>query len=320
MKNSSSFRIDLDETGNSNCLRCSNSEARDEYIDNDLCKTALSLQDNLPVRCVGPWGYEKIYRLVQYFGIFSKGMRKKWNGLNYIEICSGSGRCILRNSGKEINGTALAILKHPSFQQYLCEAIFIDYNNEAVDILNYRIKEHKLESKAIAKCIDFNDTQLLIDVLSSLRKKSLNLVLVDPTQCDIPFSSVKTISDELGAVDFIVNVAFGTDLKRNIKNAVLNKSFSKVREKYSRFLGDDTFFTSNKVKDIACKNKLDDLMKAVMKRYRKSWENIGYRYFAEKPVGHYYKIMFVSKHKKGLDFWKKANKYEPSGQMTFDGM
>jgi hypothetical protein len=40
----------------------------------------MSELDQLPVRCVGKWAYEKIYRLVQYFGIFANGMKNKWEG------------------------------------------------------------------------------------------------------------------------------------------------------------------------------------------------------------------------------------------------
>ena len=85
-------------------------------VDSDgLCTHTLSAQDNLPVRCVGEWAYDKIYRLVQYFGIFAGGMSNRWKGLNYVEICSGPGRCLMREERTEIDGTALAIIHHGQF-------------------------------------------------------------------------------------------------------------------------------------------------------------------------------------------------------------
>jgi hypothetical protein len=69
----------------------------------------------IPVRCVGGWSYDKIYRLVKYFGIFASGMKNAWKGLNYVEICSGPGRCIIRDQRTEMDGTARSIITHPVF-------------------------------------------------------------------------------------------------------------------------------------------------------------------------------------------------------------
>jgi hypothetical protein len=44
---------------------------------------------------------QKIFHLIQYFGIFTIGMKSKWQGnINYIEICSGPGRCVNRENGE----------------------------------------------------------------------------------------------------------------------------------------------------------------------------------------------------------------------------
>ena len=193
MGKSDYLRIDLEECFNGECCSCSNTQERDEHIHNDLCKTAKSKLDNLPVRCIGSWGYQKIYRLVQYFGIFSKGMHKKWPVLNYVEICSGPGRCIMRNNRQEVNGTALAILKHPSFCGYLAKALFIDHNKETVNVLNKRIQNAGLANKAKAICVDFTDLDAIGKSLSILDNRSLNLVLVDPTECNLPFKTLSLI-------------------------------------------------------------------------------------------------------------------------------
>ena len=113
-------------TPNARCQTKCNKGARKEITDNDLCTDVQSVIDGLPIRCVGDWAVEKIFMLVQYFGIFSNGMKNKWAGkLNYIEICSGPGRCINRTSGDEFNGTSMAILEHPAFQN-VYKALFFD--------------------------------------------------------------------------------------------------------------------------------------------------------------------------------------------------
>ena len=78
--------IDLRPIKNEGCGRCQK-KRRLALTEDSLCTEVKSAKDDLPVRCVGTWAYEKIYRLVQYFGIFSQGMKSKWEGkLNYIEI------------------------------------------------------------------------------------------------------------------------------------------------------------------------------------------------------------------------------------------
>jgi hypothetical protein len=74
----------------------------------------ISVLDNLPIRPVGEWAYDKIYRLVHYFGIFAGGMKNRWAALNYVEIGCGPGRCVLRENCLEIDGTALAIIRNPT--------------------------------------------------------------------------------------------------------------------------------------------------------------------------------------------------------------
>ena len=100
------------------------------FIENGLCTQTNSVLDSLPVRGVGPWAYDKIYRLVQYFGIFANGMKNQCKGLNYVEICSGPGL--------EIDGTALSIITHPVFPE-LRKALFVDASVQVVEALTARI-------------------------------------------------------------------------------------------------------------------------------------------------------------------------------------
>ena len=110
-------KTDLKEIENINCYTKCNKAKRRAFTTDDLCNQTISEVDGLPVRCVGEWAMEKIYHLVQYFGIFSTGMKFKWDGkINYIEICSGPGRCINRSRGTEFNGTSLCVIEHPSIE------------------------------------------------------------------------------------------------------------------------------------------------------------------------------------------------------------
>ena len=169
-------QITLDPIPNGACKLCKNKAERKQFEDGAFCAEAPSVIDELPVRCVGEWAYDKIYRLVQYFGIFSQGMHKRWKGgINYVEICSGPGRCILRERGEEINGTAMAILQDKRFE-YIDRALFIDREQLVVETLNKRIENLGLNHKARAVAGDYTDKDGL---LAELKKLNTNAGVVN---------------------------------------------------------------------------------------------------------------------------------------------
>ena len=181
----------------------------------------------------------KFHRLVQYFGIFACGTNTRWNGLNYVEICSGPGRCITRNDRTEMDGTALAIIRHKQFPK-LKKGIFIDASEHVVDILN---KIKALDASHIAEAVvgDYSDAPGLCQILNRLPDNCLNLVFIDPTECDVPFTTIKRIVDHLQNADLLINVALGTDVTRNIVQSILSPRHKAVREKYESFLGVPSF-------------------------------------------------------------------------------
>lgn len=311
-------QINLNSINNNGCKKCSK-DMRAVHLDESLCQTVFSCHDDLPVRCVGDWAYDKIYRLVQYFGIFTKGMKYKWGGkINYIEICSGPGRCIFRESGEEVDGTCLAILKHKHFS-LLNKAIFIDYDQRVVDALTQRadkIVDPSQSDKVLITKGDFTNLYHLGQILQRLPKNSLNLVFVDPTECNVPFETIKLIDESLSNVDFIINIADGTDANRNLVNALLKPEFYKVKRKYTSFLGSDEFFRNPINIELAKQNNNQELKRRFIEAYKASFSSLGYDHTDLKSVKHYYHLYFASKHPKGLEFWEKANRIEPDGQRT----
>lgn len=306
--------IEMDAIQNPACKKCRNKEERKQFQGRDSCEEVVSIVDELPVRCVGEWAYDKIYRLVQYFGIFAPGMHKKWEReVNYIEICSGPGRCVLRESAEEVNGTALAILKDKNFD-YIKNALFIDRCSEVIEALNARINQLQIEDKATAVVGDFTDHQGLKDILSKLNPRSLNLVLIDPTECNVPFSTIQLVANELKGVDFIINVALGTDANRNLLEAVRDPSFKKARAKYAEFLGGESFFEREDVLAATENNNRADLRKLFADEYKNQLAKLGFEYTDARAVRQFYYLLFASKHPKGLEFWNKACRYAPDGQ------
>jgi len=287
--------------------------ARKDFLENGLCKQTKSVLDQLPVRCVGGWAYDKIYRLVQYFGIFASGMKNQWQGLNYIEICSGPGRCIIRDQRLEIDGTALSIITHPVFPQ-LKKALFVDASVYVVDALNNRIAAAGATATAQAVLGDYTDLPSLQRLLAKLPQNHLNLVFIDPTECDLPFAAVQAIGHQLKNADLLINVAIGTDATRNLGFAILDRGFEKAKSKYEAFLGSPGFCSRAGTVSLARVGANDDLRRLFMAEYSKNLASEGYAFTDTRPVEHYYQLLFASRNPKGLEFWHKACRIEPNNQ------
>jgi three-Cys-motif partner protein len=308
--------LNLHEQKNPECQTC-RSESRAENSNGGICSVAKSILDGGEIRCVGSWARQKIFFLTQYLGIFGQGMKNSWEGnLHYVEICSGPGRCVTREDQAEIDGTPLAVLNHPVFAAF-SSATFIDYSSTVVTALNSRIIALGSGAKAMTFQADYTIPRDIAAIVRSRAGKGLSLVLIDPTDCSVPFSTVTAIVKALDSADLIINVALGTDISRNIKPAILNTS-SKSREKYIKFLGGDAFFNDDAVIQMA-KHGQDDLLRnSFRSAYREQLETLGYKFFETERVKHFYDLLFASRHEKGVDFWRKAQKYKPNQQSTFD--
>ena len=185
-------RIDLNSKPHPDCATKCNKALRQSITENDLCILLNSVEDGLPVRCVGQWAEQKIYLLYQYFGIFSEGMKHKWE-MNYIEICSGPGRCISRTYGDEIDGTALCVLKHKAFKN-INKALFFDFNDTVVNVLNQRIEQIGA-GNAKAFIADYNKVdELCCKIISEIKPESLNLVLIDPKKIGFNHFDIESVN------------------------------------------------------------------------------------------------------------------------------
>lgn len=306
-------RLSLDEVNNSSCLQKCNKELRNQITDDGLCQQTYSNSDGLKVRCVGPWAYKKIYSLTQYFSTFSIAMKEHWRSINYIEICSGPGRCINREDGAEFNGTPLSIVDTKGFK-VINKAIFFDYNADVVDSLNSRFKSRGVD-KAIAMLGDYKSTEIHEDIRNNIPSDGLTLVFLDPTDLSISFDFICELKKYLKNIDLIINVAIGTDFNRNIKNVLLNPSFENSYQKYVSFLGSDDFFNNPKVIKLADIGKQNELRALFREAYQLNLKTLGFEYFDAVQVMHYYDLLY-SKSKTGLKLWKNAHAINYLGQRS----
>lgn len=310
-------RIDFNQKTNKNCLTKCNKLKRKETTRDDLCRRTVSIVDNLPVRCVGGWAMQKTFHLIQYFRIFTIGMKGKWEGnINYIEICSGPGICVNRENGDEFNGTSICIIENIA-SKYLNKMLFFDYNEIVVDTLNKRILDKNIVNAKAFVGNYYKPRDICDKIIEETKGIGLNLVFIDPTDCSVPFELLKQIKERIKNVDFIVNFAIRTDVNRNIKNAILNpETYKTVRNKYISFLGSEAFFTKKEVLNAANQSNQIELRRLFRTEYMNSLEQIGYKHFDFKQIDNYYDLVFATSHERGRDFWRKANLIGFDGQRS----
>jgi three-Cys-motif partner protein len=100
--------------------------------------------DGLIARESGAWAKEKLYYLERYLDIVSVGMRKKWAGrLYYVDLFAGPGKCRIRQTNEEIDGSALVALKF-NFAKYF----FVECDEECYRALAARVKARAPEKEA----------------------------------------------------------------------------------------------------------------------------------------------------------------------------
>lgn len=308
-------QLDLNEIINPECHLCKNKKERS--TSEGLCEFVTSIDDRLPIRCVGEWAFNKIYFLNQYFGIFGNGMKFKWDGrIDYMEICSGPGRCVLREDAREVNGTSLAVVNNQFFKHYH-SATFFDISEPVVHTLNQRLKHREIFGKAKAMVADYNNADALAAAVRQRSSGGLNLVFIDSTDCSIPFETVRALKNVLGKVDFIISMMTVVDANRHLARAVLDPG-SNVRAKYERFLGSPALFTNSQVRTWAEAGDGGHLRDAFRDAYKDSMRKLGYTHFAMEPIRHYYELLFATSHERGLHFWQQAQQIKPDNQATFD--
>lgn len=313
--------MSLDEKMNNGCKRCVSKDSRDYNPNNGLCNATKSVIDNLPVRCVGDWGKHKISFLTRYVDIVGKAMKGKWE-LNYIEICSGPGRCISRTSGEEFDGTPLAVLTTEGTKNY-SNLLFIDYDVEVINSLRKRVDSSFCISTELKKKVhifqgDYTRPDELVSKIKEYTSpQSLNIVFVDPTDLSVPWETINKLSHIPGKVDFIINEAIFTDFNRNSLIPYKIED-SKVETKWERSLGIPGFFKGDEYLKIAQTGDCAALRKLFHTRYIEQLKKIEYNYCLEKNISGFYYLLFASKNQIAEKFWKQACLKDGYGQKEFD--
>jgi len=194
-----------------------------------------------------------------------------------------------------------------------------------IDTLKKRIAlssciNNKVKSKTLVYRGDYTKANGICSTIEkAINSNSLNVIFIDPTDLSVPFSLYKELSKRLQKVDFVLNIATGTDLNRNIVKAFDERELP-IRKKYEKALGSNLFFEDEKNRRLAQKNQSTLLTDAFLERLLLSFYEIGYPMHVEKRIRNYYQLIYLSQKSLGKKLWEVAVKRNASEADSRQGL
>jgi three-Cys-motif partner protein len=174
--------------------------------------------DGLVVSEVGPWATEKHERLRKYVEA-SKGARAKFlppptwrTGTSYIELYSGAGRSVIKDTDTIIDGSPLVAYKAAS----ACGARFSELHLSDLDPRNSKALAQRIKALAGSANSYVGSADITVDaVLGAINPEGLHLAFLDPFGLgQLPFTIIKKML-QVRRMDMIIHVSL-SDLQRNL--------------------------------------------------------------------------------------------------------
>ena len=273
------------------------------------CKISNGKDGNI-VQCVGEWAEDKYFFLMHYIEA-TKGARQKYSRYKnsiFIDLFSGPGKCIVRNSGKEIDGGALRVLNH--YDVPFTEYYLIDTSSENIAAFKL-IVGNRSEVTFFQKDSNVFISEL-IELLNSGSK--YHVVYADPFGPEaLKFSTIKALS-VLQRLDIIIHFPIGP-IKRNLKSWI--KKDSSI---LSEFLGTERWRSEIvHIPSSGVTNYFIQLYKNQL--IENGFPTNGLEVGDGVPVKNskeveMYKLILASKHPLGQKIWGSVKNYQPDGQKS----
>jgi three-Cys-motif partner protein len=256
---------------------------------------SVSEVDHLPIRESGPW-IEKKHKLLAYYGhLFATGMKNIFEDRVYLELFSGPGKCVIRDTGKEELGSPLKVIGH-EFTKF----IFTEVNIAAAGALATRLEPFANSDLAEIWCGDCADA--IHDI--RIPPGALTFAFIDPTGiAHAPFSLIETLHKKTRC-DLLINIQHGMGIKMNIHQYTPDAD---EQSALTRFLGNDHW------KRLPTHNG-GDFFRGVLDLYKQQLDRLGFTFTGREVVistnknTPLYLLLYATKHKRGSDFWDKSLK------------
>ena len=263
--------------------------------------------DGLPALSVAEHAKDKEFRLKNIAGIFAQAMKKKWPGrLYYVDPFCGPGKCVIRNTKEETDGSPIVASKVPFTYYY-----FADEDKRCIEALEKRLSGMHLPEKLVRYYT--GRANLTIDqILRALPAKheSLGLAFLDPWAWDFSFENLKKLT-EGRRLDILINFNIGDMKRRWHEQSPSMDSFLNLRTDHREFFKTETRGVPH--------------ARTLLDHYEEQLSEIGYRHIADdRPVTNsnntpLYHIIFGSKNELGIKLRNEVSRKTVSGQLALFG-
>lgn len=277
----------------------------------ELCELVRH-DDGLPTRKAGSWTEDKLYFWSRYIDITTTSMvgHPKWpEGLVYVDLFAGPGVCEIPSPTRRFPGsTLIAAHARKPFRLILgCEK-----EEASANALQQRLARLMPQDRFQVFRGDCN--QQVDRIASAIPKGALTLAFIDPEALHIWFESIRTLAD-CGQVDLLILLADRMDIVRNV-----DLYYKQPKSNLDRMFGPNS---SWREKWLALQNRTpENICKLFVEEYQLQLGLLGYRKFGEKQMqsarGPLYRLIYASKHERGLEFWDKVTRKDRAGQSDLD--
>ncbi len=275
----------------------------------ELCKL-VGRKDGLPVRESGAWAIEKLHYWNRYIEIVTMAMvgNPAWRaGVCYVDLFSGPGVCEIRGTEERIPGSPLlaAYASKPFTKILLCEK-----EEKLFDACGQR-----LSLSPASDCCELflGDCNVEINnIVRSLPGRALTVAFLDPTGLHLHFETVKKLSADR-PVDLLILFPDAVDILRNADHLYFDQPESKL----DQVLGPNSDWRklkadSNTTDGSSMRRLYSDIYKSQLSKLA------GYSHFRDEvisgPSGPLYRLVYATKHERGVDFWDKSVAKDSGGQ------
>ncbi|MCC6660110.1 MAG: three-Cys-motif partner protein TcmP [Phycisphaerales bacterium] len=273
----------------------------------DLCEK-VARDDGLPTREVGEWSQGKLFFWNKYVCTTTNAMvgNPNWKaGVCYVDLFSGPGICTVRESGKRVPGSPLIAAFAP---KPFTKVLLVEMDRTLADACRSRLAMTPAADRFSLFEGDCN--ACVHDLVKQIPSRSLTLAFIDPEALDVRFETVGTLSGA-GRVDLLVLFADAYDVVRNVEMYAKDPNSN-----LDQMLGaDSNWRTAWNALTNRTGNNVRELFSGI---YVDRLKKLGYREFGTKTIecgrGPLYKLIYASKHPRGLDFWHKVLQRDKTGQ------
>lgn len=227
-------------------------------------------------------------------------------GVVHVDLFAGPGICSIRRMNERFPGSPLiaAHAPKPFSRILLCEL-----DSSLADACEQRLAARLPASRFRMFRGDCNDR--VHELCREIPDQALTLAFLDPTGLHLWFATVQALADR-GAVDLLILFPDAVDILRNVDNLYFDQPDSNL----DRVLGPDSNWRQRKsalqsTGGSALRRLFTEIYQDQLKRVA------GYRHVTSEsirgPRGPLYRLIYATKHQRGMDFWEKSVKRELGG-------